>query len=171
MSYGIDKAIEEIQEQVGAEMRSSYDFMIASRGWTPIEALFWVMLTRANEVTGGHPFRFYEIKGERVSLQDLFAKNEDGVSLFPQCWLADWPVDFVLVDHDSRRALVIECDGHDFHERTKEQAAKDRSRDRALQQLGCTVFRFTGSELYRDPFRKAMEVVDWTRVVVGEGLT
>lgn len=57
--------------------------------------------------------------------------------------------------------LVVECDGHEFHERTKEQAERDRSRDRALQERGYTVFRFTGSELHRDAFACARQVLRW----------
>lgn len=59
------------------------------------------------------------------------------------------------------RKLVVECDGHEYHERTKEQAAKDRSRDRRLTSLGFDVFRFTGSELWRDPWGCASQVHDW----------
>lgn len=44
--------------------------------------------------------------------------------------------------------IAIECDGHDFHERTKKQASSDRSRDRLLTAEGWRVIRFTGSELY-----------------------
>jgi very-short-patch-repair endonuclease len=50
---------------------------------------------------------------------------------------------------DTRRA-VIECDGHDFHERTKEQARYDRRRDREVQGFGLPILRFTGSEIYAD---------------------
>lgn len=46
--------------------------------------------------------------------------------------------------------IAIECDGHEFHERTKEQAAKDRSRDRKLIKMGYIVLRFTGSEINND---------------------
>lgn len=56
--------------------------------------------------------------------------------------------------------VAVECDGHDFHERTKEQAAHDRSRDRALTRHGWTVLRFTGSEINRDARRCAQEVLD-----------
>ena len=57
-------------------------------------------------------------------------------------------VDFLVQCKASSRAgIVIECDGHDFHERTKEQAARDRSKDRRLQTLGYLVLRFTGSEI------------------------
>ena len=53
--------------------------------------------------------------------------------------------------------LVVELDGHDFHERTKEQAQRDKSRDRALTDLGYHVIRFTGSEVYADPMKCAKE--------------
>jgi very-short-patch-repair endonuclease len=84
-----------------------------------------------------------------------------------QVRVLDWPVDFVLKVRSAFRdveglvCLAVECDGHDFHERTKEQAARDRSRDRALQAAGYTVMRFTGSELYRDPMRCVREVLEW----------
>jgi Protein of unknown function (DUF559) len=54
--------------------------------------------------------------------------------------------------------LIVEADGHDFHERTKAQARHDKSRDRALQAAGWRVMRFTGSEIYADANRCAHEV-------------
>jgi very-short-patch-repair endonuclease len=41
--------------------------------------------------------------------------------------------------------LVVECDGHDFHEKTKQQVTKDNRRERELQIAGWHVFRFSGS--------------------------
>lgn len=57
--------------------------------------------------------------------------------------------------------VLVECDGHDWHERTPQQAARDRSRDREiLLKAGVPVIRFTGSEIVRDPDGCAKEVVD-----------
>jgi very-short-patch-repair endonuclease len=53
--------------------------------------------------------------------------------------------------------LIVECDGHDYHERTKEQAEADKTRDRMLQTVGYPVFRFTGSRLFSDPLACARE--------------
>lgn len=72
----------------------------------------------------------------------------------------DWKVDFLIgMQSDSGGAcfLVVECDGHEFHERTKEQAAKDRSRDRRLQEAGYRIHRYTGSEIYRDAYKCASD--------------
>lgn len=54
--------------------------------------------------------------------------------------------------------VAIECDGHDFHDRTKQQAAYDRSRDRELLRLKIWTARFTGSEIYHSAERCASEV-------------
>jgi len=47
---------------------------------------------------------------------------------------------------------AIELDGHEFHERTKEQAQRDRERDRNLAAIGYQVLRYTGSEIYKDSY-------------------
>ncbi len=62
---------------------------------------------------------------------------------------ADFFVSLYTNGH-KRVGLFVECDGHDYHERTKEQAARDRKRDRDFQSLGFNVLRFTGSEIHRD---------------------
>jgi uncharacterized protein DUF559 len=49
--------------------------------------------------------------------------------------------------------LVIEVDGHDFHDRTKQQASYDRERDRELTLEGHRVIRFTGSDVFNDPYK------------------
>jgi len=54
---------------------------------------------------------------------------------------------------------VVECDGHEFHQKTKEQASSDYRRDRWLTRHGYTVLRFTGSEIWHDPISCAREVV------------
>lgn len=75
-----------------------------------------------------------------------------------QVKIHDYRVDFTVSSADTKKVLVIECDGHDYHERTKEQAARDRKRDRTLTSLGYCVIRFTGSEIWRDPWQCAFDV-------------
>lgn len=65
---------------------------------------------------------------------------------------------FHLLCKGTLSTLVVECDGHDFHERTKEQAKRDRSYDRKLTAAGITLLRFTGSEIFRDPKKCAEEI-------------
>ncbi|MBE7157819.1 MAG: DUF559 domain-containing protein [Rhodospirillales bacterium] len=61
----------------------------------------------------------------------------------------------------TRRRLVVECDGHEFHERTKEQAARDKQRDRFLFNAEYPVMRFTGSEIVAGPLRCAQSIMEW----------
>ncbi len=56
---------------------------------------------------------------------------------------------------DFEKKLVIECDGHEYHERTKEQARGDKQRDRYLQRFGFPVYRYTGSEVWENVFKGA----------------
>lgn len=56
--------------------------------------------------------------------------------------------------------IVVECDGHDYHERTKEQAARDKSRDRWMTLQHITVLRFTGSEIYKNAQSCAEQIVN-----------
>lgn len=70
-----------------------------------------------------------------------------------QAQVLNYRADFLITVILSGKTLgrvVIECDGHHFHERTKEQAAHDRGRDRAMTLAGYKVIRFTGSEIHRD---------------------
>ena len=81
----------------------------------------------------------------------------------PQCQIGSHRVDFAFVSRfgppgQPLHLLAVECDGHDFHERTKEQAQRDKSRDRDIAALGVHVIRFTGSEIWRDPRKCAADV-------------
>jgi len=68
----------------------------------------------------------------------------------------DYRLDFAihLTAQSGGRSLnqwfAIECDGHDFHEKTKEQAQRDKARDRYLTAEGFKILRFTGAEIYAD---------------------
>lgn len=79
--------------------------------------------------------------------QEIFSLGED-----------QYRADFYIRDEDEIVKVIIECDGHDFHELTKEQARRDKKRDRQFQTYGYKIMRFTGQEIYQDPFLCAKEV-------------
>lgn len=81
--------------------------------------------------------------------------------------IGPYKADMALVCHSvfeevAPFTVVIECDGHAYHERTKEQAAHDKQRDRYMQCAGFTVLRFTGSEIYQKGDDHAFDV--WSYV-------
>lgn len=59
--------------------------------------------------------------------------------------IGPYRVDFLLTYGEHR--LVVECDGWEWHERTLEQANRDRERDQALLRAGYPTVRFTGSRV------------------------
>lgn len=82
--------------------------------------------------------------------------------LAPQVKIGNYRADFMLVHMHGLNGwsgIVVECDGHDFHERTKQQATRDKARDRYIQKCGFKVMRFTGSEIWKDPMKCALEVI------------
>jgi very-short-patch-repair endonuclease len=85
-----------------------------------------------------------------------------GVVVFPQVQIAKFTVDFLAMFWNHRRNFImpiaIECDGHDFHERTPQQAWHDKRRDRFFALNSIFVLRFTGREIRRDPVECAREL-------------
>ncbi len=75
-----------------------------------------------------------------------------------QAPIEKYRVDFLIEVPEEAIRIVVECDGHDFHERTKDQARRDRARDREIQALGYFVLRFTGSEIWADPWKCVEEI-------------
>jgi very-short-patch-repair endonuclease len=86
-----------------------------------------------------------------------------GIALLAQAPWEGYVTDFALASDGWRPKaafpVVIEVDGHEFHERTPEQAERDRSRDRAMAAAGTMVLRFTGREINRDASACAQEVL------------
>ena len=138
----------------------------AKRCESPIEQLLSVHLVRwvrtfndKHYVVVGPDF---EESGYFVDLQPQKEINVNG-----RRYRVDFLVDVVsLNDSPSVPSVVVECDGHDFHERTKEQARRDKRRDRDLQSAGYHVLRFTGSEIWRDPSSCAGEVARFVERLV-----
>lgn len=60
--------------------------------------------------------------------------------------------------------LLVEVDGHAFHEKTKEQVEERNRRDRLLQTAGYQVFHFSYSELTQKPAWCIAEVAWAARV-------
>ena len=140
-----DQRIQESINEVYSELRStvcSYlDHCISKahiEQMSPIEAIAYIHLSDM-------------IIGEKV-LTGVVIKVE------PQKQIGNYRVDFMVSFMNEQ--FIIECDGHDFHERTKEQAQRDKKRDRDLQSKGMKVFRFSGSEIWKDS--------EWTGDIVSE---
>lgn len=157
---------------------------VKTRTRSPIEARFlgaWMKYLIENSLMDGVTLE----AAKRLTVEEFLAIPQVqpfhylNVQCFNAIWtqqkIEDYRVDFVLgriqysvqVSEDGAPGkevlirlplLVVECDGHNFHERTKEQAQNDKSRDRRLNALGYRVLRFTGSEIHNRPKECALEI-------------
>lgn len=121
---------------------------------SPIEELMFLALV-ADARSRAEGVRFDGAEAEPFS-------EFTAISICPQFGIGEYRIDFQVVygvcgrsadrteEYWRRGVVLVECDGHDYHERTKEQASHDKRRDRELQTAGFTVFRYTGSDIWRD---------------------
>jgi very-short-patch-repair endonuclease len=124
---------------------SKNDFLYSKRlysfeGLTPIEQIFNAILC-IYEYVSNESFYFeiipqYEIQiRDKTYIADFCCKSFvfDGT---------DWFLD---------KNIVIECDGYESHH-TKEQRNRDIYRENELKLNGYSVIRFTGTQIYNNPY-------------------
>lgn len=142
----IPSAIEAEQALI-AHARTIWERRLGSTD-SPIESM---LLAALCECAIDHGYRVAKTAG-----------RSDTLGIRPQTTVDRYRIDLVVsfLFHGAEMHLAIECDGHAFHEKTKAQARKDRSRERALTYLGYRVVRFTGSEIYASPRQCAAEVMN-----------
>jgi len=149
-SNGLDWAASELSSSASDALK---------RCQSPIEQLFLATLAMQTPERGDlfHRIKICREDADTEVMAWVDRQQEPVFFLHQQMKVAKFRLDFALI-HGTRR-VAVECDGHDFHEKTKEQAARDKKRDRELTADGWRVLRFTGSEIHRDADRCAGEVV------------
>jgi very-short-patch-repair endonuclease len=145
---------------------------------SPIEMPMGLALTTVARHYGGWSVKLVAPSGEEWG--DRFEPTggtrfpDYMLRIEPQAQLGEHRVDFCLTldasigteqgqVRSATKRMVVECDGHDFHDRTKEQASRDRERDRLLQSFGFLVYRYTGRDIWNDVFKCAAEAVESLR--------
>lgn len=122
----------------------------------------WMVEQYGNKLCGSPMEALFRAGWELNALRHPMS-SEACLSYSQQAPLGVYRADFlfsVVDESGEKKKLVVEIDGHDFHERTKRQAAHDKARDRWMTGEKCQVIRFTGSEVYANPFACAKEVAD-----------
>lgn len=106
-----------------------------------------------------------------LALKERLDQTPLNFHIEPQAEYERYRLDLLLEIHSGNSCwnFAIECDGHDFHEKTKEQARRDKKRERALQAAGYTVIRFTGSEIWESPWKCAEEALKIVLEVIDNG--
>jgi hypothetical protein len=169
-----DPVLDRLVDEYVARARDDVDAAL-DRYKSPIEHVLLVALLNAGLVeirrmSDGENFEFietmrrYSLSGGTVvgvAPERLHGENQlfRALLIQPDLFLCErrMRLDFAIVARHAR--IAIEADGHDYHERTMMQAARDRSRDRLMLRCRWRVLRFTGSEIVRQPERCAAEVM------------
>jgi len=112
---------------------------------------------------------FIELKKNNISFQSQYALNwrgeqisingktyQDPANNFKEVLTV---VDFYISKSNIR--LCVYTDGHSYHERTEDQALRDRNIDRKLQELGFNVLRYTGKEVNGNMSKIIEEINKW----------
>ncbi len=178
-SHGFQKVREQYMDKVVEKYGDLLDCGI--EGTTPIEKVLFLAL-KALISTGTTEYEHLLVAkdydhGQRLLnglLEDKYPNSYNSLLIIPQFRMEGRRADFLISSLASRcsgpkiifiklylRYLLVECDGHDFHEKTKEQAALDKGKDRQASIDGYDTFRFTGSEIWKDPMGCASQIVDW----------
>lgn len=139
---------------IRAEEQAEDDFTrILLEVESPIEAMFLIGLFEEGA--------FDNALFRHAYTRKFFGYMIERTEICAQFKVGNYRCDFAIW-HNHRNGtmtrILIECDGHQFHDRTKEQAQRDKSRDRHLTAQGWRVLRFTGSEIYRDAEKCANEI-------------
>lgn len=109
-----------------------------------------------------------------IDFLGLCDNQKYGIDIHPQYKIGKYFADFVVVGitrkNLSGERVVVECDGHKFHDIDKKQRSYEKARDRFLQKQGYKIFHYTGSDINRDPVKCAAEVIAFVMNDEGEDL-
>lgn len=135
---------------------------------SPIEDMFWIacalMTKAAYNDFNPEP---YELNGQ------IHAGH--GIHLTPQHKVGKYRVDFLLSQSgigpdEILTPVVVELDGHAFHDKDARQRSYEKARDRDLVKAGYRVIHFTGSDIVKYPFACAFEALEMVGVFSGTGI-
>ena len=130
---------------------------------SPIEDMFWIAAQA-----------ICEAQNNRIDI-DCDIQNQCGIYIFPQAPIGKYKVDFLVSQkgigpEDILSPVIVELDGHDFHDKDKHQRSYEKARDRYLVKKGYRVVHYTGSDVVKDPFKVAHEVLSMVGCFVCTGV-
>lgn len=132
---------------------------------SPIEDMFWIAI---NALCAAH---CYPINPDPFQCENGIWRDNYGVHIKPQAKIGKYRVDFLikeaLITNHATQPVIVELDGHDFHDKDKRQRSYEKARDRYLVTQGYRVLHFTGSDVVADPFRVAHEALSLLGILWG----
>lgn len=104
---------------------------------------------------------FFEKAGFPLKIATMIdvENTPDALLLVPQFKWGYYRSDWAILHTRLGGALLVECDGKDFHS-SPAQIAHDAKKDAAALDRGYLTLRFTGSQIHREPDVCAQKVFD-----------
>ncbi|KKW88326.1 DUF559 domain-containing protein [Lacticaseibacillus rhamnosus] len=153
---GQPKSVEELADYYSLTFKQLITGQVESTR-SPIEAMFCISWNYQTVLFEEH-FRRW------LGANFLDLASQEKVEVDNQTFYIDFVarvMDYNEVgDVVSKASVFVELDGHDFHEKTKEQVEKDKIRERQISKFTDRVLRFSGREVYRNPDNCVREVID-----------
>lgn len=92
-----------------------------------------------------------------------------GLEIKPQEMVGNYRVDFKISyfgriypdETQDIKIVIVECDSQQFHERTEKERRYEKKRDRFLITKGYKTFHYTGSEIVKNAFEIAAEIISF----------
>jgi hypothetical protein len=123
---------------------------------SPIEQIILAGLLWPKYLYEGNLPEIWDAKSE-------LGKPQSGVVIAPQYQTENRRIDhalFVNIFANEEIKIAVECDGHDFHEKTPDQAARDSAKNGDLKIAGWRLLRFTGRQIRQNPKHCAARVAE-----------
>ena len=150
-----------------------YNYSFFDKKLTPIEQIFniayrlyldsykWAIHNNTTSINS-----FLEIPIENMLQEELISQQE--IFYKDKKYIADFVIDFTRNTADGESYVyskinnlkyVIELDGYAYHT-NKKQVNYDYERENDLKELGYIVIRFTGSQIYNEPYTCIYKLVN-----------
>lgn len=141
--------------------------MVERSSDSPIEDIFWIACHLQCASASVEVNRLYWAGPNKW-------ERDHGVHITPQFKVGKYKADFLLEQvrigpTDVLTPVIVELDGHDFHDKNKRQRSYEKARDRDLVRAGYKVLHYTGSDVVSDPLKVAYEALSFVGAFVGTG--
>lgn len=103
---------------------------------------------------------YAKIQYETFIKNEFQKRGQIDLEITKQININGYKLDFYMQSFVPNVYMGIEIDGHEWHERSKEQASSDKKRERKLLSLGIPCIRFTGSDVFTNADGCAKESLD-----------
>jgi very-short-patch-repair endonuclease len=84
-----------------------------------------------------------------------------GVEIIPQKKIDNYRCDFEITGFPEKTSVIVECDSQIYHERNEKERRYEKARDRFFVMNGYKVFHYTGSEIVKNAYKIAIEIISY----------